>query len=360
MTDEQNVIEPEVVDSELARPETALAVRTQWTKEEVNALVATAKQFPRDMERYHKNMFQTIKEMDEKEAEAINYHAPVGNGQFADGESIRLAELVRSNFGNIMLKEDSWCDEKFAYGVCFAWDYEANNATTKKKAYPITYSRKGNRAGGRYSDNMVAKTMMKAQAVARRDAIFDLVPKVVYKKYARMALEKVVGTPEELPHKVDKYLSMLSNIGQVERQRVVEMLGFATEAEIDSEGLKKLIKTIGAITQNEISMADLFPPAVPPLAEQPGADGLSERIKTMPGTVAAEATPAPAEPQAPATPPSTPRKPKPATVWDKKPKREFDPIICEDLKCGNVFTDDTGQLRTHIACEKMQTCPREH
>jgi len=373
MADERTVIEPEVVEPELAVPETAVQVRTQWTKEEVNALVATAHQFPRDMARFHKNMEQTIREMDEKEAEKINYHAPVGGGEFADGESIRCAELVRSNYGHIMIKEDSWSDDKFAYGVCFAWDYQANNATSKKKAYPITYSAKGNRAGGRYPDHLVAKTMMKAQAVARRDAIFELVPKVVYKKYARMAMEKVIGRPEELPHKVNKYLSMLSNIGQIDRQRIIEMLGFATEKDIDSEGLKKLIGIIGAISQGETNMAELFPPPAPPVNQQPGVDGAASR---MPGVPAPETTPPlgetipPAdETKAPtsetkaavdetAPPPAKPKKAK-LEFAPKKAKRAFDPIWCGDAACGNVFTDENGELKIHVPCEKITECKKE-
>jgi len=72
------------------------------------------------------------------------------------------------------------------------------------------------------------------------------------------------------------------------------------------------------------------------------------------------------EPEAPEqAPPSDtqeaqpPKKEKPDIGWGKKPKRIFDPVWCGDAKCSNVFTDDNGELKVHVPCEKMVDCKKE-
>jgi len=379
--------EAEVIVPELMQPESGtVATRTQWTQEEVNALVATAHRYPRDMKRFHDNMLQTIQELDEKEARGINYNAPVGRkkvldadgnpkldkrgkeiweDEYAQGPSVRLAELVYSNYGNIMFKQDSWCDEKFAYGVCHGWDYEANNAFTRKAVYSITYSAKGGRAGTRYADYLVAKMMMKAQAVAFRDVVFKLVPKVIYNKYAQTAMDKAVGPDAEREKRVKRYLDMFSKIGGVERQRIVEKLGFSAEEEIDLDGLRKLIGWYSAIEQGETSMTELFQePSEAVATAKKGSDGLEDVLEQR---EAAKGNGKPADKSERSKVSGqhgksrTPAGGKESLPNEEKGKgagkREFDPESCPP-DCKNIETKADGAVGVRVPCEEFDGCPR--
>src|SRR5689334_25197305 len=98
MNTEQNE-EPKMLDLEVAPIESI-------TKAEVDCQIATAHQYPRSLAQFYKRA-EAMVTVDEETAQSCFYQlrrkdkdAP-GGYKMIEGESIRMAEIVAANFGNL-------------------------------------------------------------------------------------------------------------------------------------------------------------------------------------------------------------------------------------------------------------------
>src|ERR1700733_9514280 len=75
----------------------------QITNAQINQQVATAHAYPRSIDRFQKRAMQMVS-LNEETAASCIYIRPVGGGKFAEGMSIRMAEIVGNCYGNLRVQ----------------------------------------------------------------------------------------------------------------------------------------------------------------------------------------------------------------------------------------------------------------
>ena len=98
----------------------------------VDVQIATAHKYPRNIDKF----IDTAKKMvavDEETAASCIYRRPVGkeggSQKYVEGESIRLAEIVASTFGNLRVSDIiSEMNPRYVKAMGFAHDLESNVA----------------------------------------------------------------------------------------------------------------------------------------------------------------------------------------------------------------------------------------
>jgi hypothetical protein len=150
--------------------------------------------------------------LDEETAQSCIYRRPVGknkNGtiEYAEGKSIRMAEIVTCAWGNCRAGAriiDEGPEFVTAQGVFH--DMERNVQITMEVRRRIT-----GKDGRRYNADMIGNTGNAACSIAVRNAIFRGIPKALWNGIYEEAKKTALGTSQTLASKRDKMLAMLPN-----------------------------------------------------------------------------------------------------------------------------------------------------
>ena len=145
---------------------------------ELDSQIVTAKKYPRSMTIFVKQAVERAT-FDDETAESCLYHRPVGqkNGRevYADGMSIRMAEIVAASYGNMrvssMLLDQT---ERYVKARGYAHDLESNYASASE-VIESTVTKEGRP----FSERMRLVVAKAALAKARRDATFQVIPKSI-------------------------------------------------------------------------------------------------------------------------------------------------------------------------------------
>jgi hypothetical protein len=154
-------------------------------RELIDMQIATAKRYPRTVEQSMNRAVDAILSDNELAVDAF-YEIPVA-GQLICGPSVRSAEIIGQHWGNMRWEDrpvNVPQDANYVEGEAFAWDVENNVASRKIKRLSVVDS-----YGKRYSQYRVDNAQLKAQSVAKRDAIAEVVGKAYMKKMHRKAEE---------------------------------------------------------------------------------------------------------------------------------------------------------------------------
>jgi len=155
----------------------------QMERANIDIQIATARAYPRSMKKFYARA-EAMVTLDETTAASCLYRRPVGKEgnqmKYAEGESIRLAEIVASCFGNIrvagMITEMT---PRYVKALGVAHDLETNTAY-RAEVVESTVTRNG----VPFSERMRVVVAKAAQSKAIRDAIFRIVPKSLCKPLA--------------------------------------------------------------------------------------------------------------------------------------------------------------------------------
>lgn len=193
-------------------------------------------------------------------AESCMYSIPRG-GKAITGPSVRLAEMMASAYGNLMVAArviDATDTEVIAQGI--AWDLEKNYRVVVETRRRIT-----NKQGKRYDDDMVVVTGNAAASIALRNAIFRVVPRayvnVIYEEAKRVA----VGDATTLSARRDEVVARLGKMGATP-ERVFGAIDAKGIEDVSIEKLEVLIGLGTAIKQGDKSVDECFPPILQPVA----------------------------------------------------------------------------------------------
>lgn len=240
------VIEPsEVVE--------APTVLEQLTRGEVDMQVATARRWPRSIQRF-KESAMLMAAKNAQIAQTCFYTLPRG-GKKIEGPSIRLAEIVAVTWGNLRC-ESRVIDvgEKAVTAQGTAWDIQTNVLIRKEAARRITDSK-----GRRYSDDMIIMTGNAAASVALRNAIFTVVPMAyvtdIYEHCKRVALGDRGGLDEAKA----KWVKWFAAKGATKEQ-LLDLLGRQGVEDITIDDITALQGLATALAEGETSLEDLFGP----------------------------------------------------------------------------------------------------
>lgn len=284
-TPTSEVLSPEVVGQQ------ALAT---LERAQIDVQIATAHAYPRSMDRFKKRALEMVT-LDEDTAASCIYRRPVGKklnekGQwveeFAEGKSIRMAEIVGASYGN--LRVGSILVEltpRYVKARGVAHDLESNFFAASE-VIEATVDRKGNP----YSERMRTVVAKACLAKARRDATFQVVPGALCKMLEDAARKTAIGTTATLGARRQKVLDWITKTG-IEPRRVWAALGIGGADDIGLEQLETLTGLRTAITDGDLTADAAFPDAAPttaPAADKPTATLSGALADTPTGPTVAE------------------------------------------------------------------------
>lgn len=225
-------------------------------RSEVDIQIATAKKYPRDVERA-RNSIEVLACIDEATAEDCFYTLRRNGGgnekSVIEGPSVRLAEIVASCWGNLRVQSNIiGNDGRFitARGVCH--DLETNFAVSCEVKRRIT-----DKNGRTFSEDMQVVTGNAAGAIAFRNAVFKVVPPSVMKPIFEKIKVRGMGKSNEVETKRQNMLKYFASIG-VSEEMILSYIEKEKIDDIDNELLFQLRGAANAIKEGTSTAKELF------------------------------------------------------------------------------------------------------
>lgn len=261
----QTIDQQEVEVMQVNNAETLMAL----TKGEIDAQIATAKQYPRNLSRVLNNI-ETLATMDEDVAGSCFYTLR-RQGKVIEGASVRMAEIVASSWGNLRSQARIIANDGktiTAQGVCH--DLETNTAISVEVKRRIT-----DKNGKTYNDDMQIMTGNAACAIALRNAVFKVVPAALIKKAIDKAKKVSLGESMTLEQSRAKMLAYFKTIG-VEDKQIFDYLSVEKIEEIDIDMVVELRGLATAIKEGTTTVKEAFEPKVDPEQAKKVADAFAD------------------------------------------------------------------------------------
>lgn len=223
---------------------------------EIDIQIATAKQFPRDINRVL-NTIATLATMDQETAEDCFYvlRRKGSNGQDSviEGLSVRMAEIIASAWGNLRVQTRIIAnDGRMITAQAMCHDLENNLAVCKEVPRRIT-----NKDGKTYSEDMQIVTSNAASSIAFRNAVLAVIPKAVTKRIIQEVKQVAIGQAIDLETSRKNCLANFAKSG-VTAEMICQYLGIKTVAEIDKERIFELRATWNAIKEGTTTVRETF------------------------------------------------------------------------------------------------------
>jgi hypothetical protein len=224
------------------------------SRAEVDQQIATARALPRSIHHAVQNIM-TLATIDTESAEECIYALPRA-GKAITGPSIRLAEIISSQWGNCrvgarVVHVDRF--EKYVEAEGVFHDLETNTATTARVRRRIS-----DKHGKLLNEDMIVVTGNAACSIAKRNAILGGVPKAVWRK-AYAAVEQVLaGDVKTLAERRDAAMKAFAAFG-VAPEQIFEALGIGGLDDITLEHLATLTGMRSALKNNEADVEEMFP-----------------------------------------------------------------------------------------------------
>lgn len=247
-----------IVDGEIIEDEGTLVPVDQTSlgtivRAEIDQQVTTAKQYPRSISRSKANAL-TLATLDEETAGTMFYRLPRG-GKHIIGESIRLAEVIASTWGNLRLASrvvnvDRKNGVITARGGCH--DLETNNSATIEVDRRIT-----DKHGNIFNADMIVVTGNAACSIALRNAIFRVIPKALIKPIFEAAKRCYLGDAKSHAAKRDTALDYFRKAG-ADDAMVFDFLGVQGLDDIKEDQLIELRGLFNAVHSGEASIESIF------------------------------------------------------------------------------------------------------
>ncbi len=249
----------ETVEAELV-PLTDSIALTADDRAQIDIQIATAKKYPRDVAKSVREA-KLLACMDEDVAASMHYALPRkqdGEKVFITGPTIRFAEIIAYSWQNLRFeKRIVSIDEKYVTAQATVMDLERNIGGRAEVKRRITYSDRGNRKGGRYSEDMIQQTGNAAASIALRNALFAVVPPALTKSVESAAKQLATGGAQPIEARRQKALAWFAKVG-ADQARVLNLLGVKTVDEITQEDLETLTGLKTSIQDGNITVEEAF------------------------------------------------------------------------------------------------------
>lgn len=227
-------------------------------KSEVEAQIAAAHAYPRSIQAFLREA-KGLATLTREIAESCMYSVERGRNhdgskKFITGPSVRLAEIAASSYCNLHIGArvlDAEEKEVIAQGV--AWDLQKNVRITVETRRRIV-----NKKGERFNDDMITMTGNAAAALARRNAVFVVIPRSYIQQIYRDAQTVSIGDARTLNERRESVFARFQKMG-VSADRVLAKVGKRGIDDVDLATLEILIGLGTAILHNEQSIDDVFP-----------------------------------------------------------------------------------------------------
>jgi len=226
-----------------------------YEKVQIDTQIATAKKYPRNIEKFIAEAQTTI--MSDVEIAAscgykLKRHDKEGKTVFIEGPSIRLAEIMLSAWGNIRIQSFVTEIGKKIRAVANVIDLERNIAVSKE-----VIRRGTDKYGREFGDDMQIVTANAAQSIALRNAITTVVPKVFVNKLYQFSKQVAIGKKIDLMPKWQKYTEWFKLKG-VSIDMIYDWFGVKSDQEITAEMVRDLVALKTAIEDGDTTIEEEF------------------------------------------------------------------------------------------------------
>lgn len=249
---------------------------TSRERVEIDAQVATAKQYPRNIEKVL-NTILTYGQMDVETANECFYQIPRGNSPI-EGVSVRFAEIVANAWGNLRIStrivEN---DGKTITAQGVAYDLESNVGVSCEVKRRIT-----DKYGKTYSQDMQVVTGNAAAAIAFRNAVLKIVPKAITKKVTDEIKQVAIGSTKDIVTRRRTMLEYVKKFSVTEEQ-VLFFCGVSSTEQIDNQMLFNLRSALNAINEGTATVEEVF---ITPMKEAQKQELLKKQAETAQDKVA--------------------------------------------------------------------------
>ncbi len=225
-------------------------------RDEVDLAISTAKNYPRDVEKFTSAATQMTTH-DPVFAAMCHYAIPRG-GKLIEGPTVRFAECLASSWGNLTVGArvaEEQAQHVVAQGV--AHDLETNTRYTFEIKRRIT-----DKDGNRYNADMITVTGNAACAIALRNAIFRVIPKSywlpIYDEVKRsIGGKKHPKTDAEVAEVIGKRgtaIAFLRERWQITEEQVLKILKVGKVTDIGADEIVTLRGLATALQDGEITV----------------------------------------------------------------------------------------------------------
>lgn len=233
-----------------------MAKDTSLMRAELDIQISTAKAYPRDIERFLKEA-EALACLDEETAESCIYSLPRGKGkdnkqEFLKGESVRLAEIMTTAYGNIhaaarIIENDG----KTITAEGAAWDLEKNVRIAKQVKRSIVGK------FGTFSADMQVVTGNAASSIALRNAIFSVIPRAFVKTIYDKCVKKAIGDQTKLTNKIKELFERFKKYG-IDPEKILAYFEKKSLEEITLEEVQEMIGIGTALKDGSLPIEKAF------------------------------------------------------------------------------------------------------
>lgn len=224
---------------------------------DVDAQVATAKQYPRDLKRAINNSV-AMATIDYNTAQSCGYALPRG-GKPITGPSVHLAKLIVSNWGNMRTSAKvKKITDKYVVSVGICWDLENNVASEFEVQRSIV-----GKNGKRFSDDMITVTGNAANAIAYRNAVFSVIPKDVTDKVYQAAQHLITGDlsdEDKIIARRKKCIDFFKDEYGITEEEVIKLCGKQTVNQIRGEQIALLLGITQSLKDGDTTVEEVMKP----------------------------------------------------------------------------------------------------
>lgn len=231
---------------------------TTYNQERANidSQVATAKQYPRDMQKAVSNAI-FVATMDKETASSCTYSVPRG-GKPITGASVHLARILVQCWGNLRA-EAKVIDitDKHVISQATCWDIE-NNVAVKVEVRRSIMTK-----NGRMNDDMITVTGNAGNAIAYRNAVYSVLPKSVIDKVYKSAMGLLTGDVSDETKLIKKRSQVIEQLKKAYGVTDEEILTAIGKSKIEYIGADEIVVLIGigtAIKDGDTTVENAFRP----------------------------------------------------------------------------------------------------
>lgn len=241
----------------------------------IDSQVSTAKAYPRDIARSVTNAI-FIATMDGETAAGCTYSVPRG-GKPITGPSVNLARILVQTWGNLRA-ETKVVDitDKHIVSQATCWDIE-NNVAVKVEVRRSIMTKLG-----RMNDDMITVTGNAGNAIAYRNAVYNVLPKSVIEKVYKSAMGMITGDVSDETKLIKRRAEVVDKLKKafgVTDEEILYAVGKAKMEYIMADEIVVLIGIGTAIKEGDTTVEMAFRPSKK--SEASSVDKEAERISLM-------------------------------------------------------------------------------
>lgn len=225
-------------------------------RSEVDIQIATAKQYPRNLDAVL-NKIKTYASNDQETAEDCFYvlrrRGAGGQESVIEGLSVRMAEIIAGAWGNLRVATRIiGNDGKMITAQAVCHDLETNLAVSKEVKRRIT-----DRNGKTFSEDMQVVTGNAASSIAFRNAVLAVIPKAITKRVIEEVKQVALGKAIDLETSRQNVIAYYNKLG-VTQEQLFFYLDINGAEEIDQKMVYELRSTANAIKEGDTTVDETF------------------------------------------------------------------------------------------------------